>query len=196
MRWGGSARIACSEPKWSCFSSLRDIIMRLAHIWYEGIHSMEGSSPLHGPLSVATHTPAAPGQLRMRTDPLQLRFDEEEEETASHFSVHQPRAEKALALGIRVKNAGHVFVCGPSGTSRKAVIEEALERHATPLSALRDYVSVFPANREPRCPQWLALPAGKGRLFLESVDACIRTCQDGLRRRNLSSNPNQETLRD
>jgi predicted ATP-dependent protease len=132
----------------------------------------------------------------MRTDPLQLRFDEEEEETAFHFLHHQPRAEKALALGIRMKNAGHVFVCGPSGTSRKAVIGEALERHATPLSALRDYVSVFPTNREPRYPQWLALPAGKGRLFLEFVDACVRTCQDGLRRRNLSSNPNRETPQD
>jgi len=143
---------------------------------------MERSSPLHAPLSVATHTPVAPHQLRLRTDPLQLRFDADEHEASSLFTYHQPRAEKALALGIQMRNAGHIFVCGPSGTARKEIIGAALERHGKPLAPLRDYLSVFPTTRERQRPVWMGLPAGKGRSFLGSVDESIRACQDKLRR--------------
>ena len=142
---------------------------------------MDRSSPLHAPLSVATHTPVAPHRLRLRTDPLNLRFDPNEHEASSHFTYHQPRAEKALALGIQMRNAGHVFVCGPSGTARKTIIEAALERYAKPVEPLRDYLSVFPITRERQRPVWMGLPAGNGRSFLGCVDESVRACQDKLR---------------
>jgi predicted ATP-dependent protease len=143
---------------------------------------MERSSTSHASLSLATHAPLAPHQLRMRTAPSHLRFDTREQESSCSFSYCQPRAEKALALGIQMRNAGHIFVCGPSGTARRAVIEEALKRHGRVHSALRDYLSVFPVNPQRRQPVWMTLPAGKGRPFLASVDQSIRACQERLRK--------------
>ncbi len=143
---------------------------------------MEKSSPLPTPLPVVSHTPLAPAQLRLRTDPSELRWDPNREESSLHFSYHQPRAEKALALGIRMANAGHVFVCGPTGTARRAIIEAALERNRRPPAALEDYLSVCPTTGEPPRPLWIRLPAGRGRMFLDCVDVSIRGCQDRIRR--------------
>ena len=95
---------------------------------------MERTSPLHAPLSVVSHTPLAPDRLRMSTDSHQLRFDPHEKQASTHFSYHQPRAEKALTLGIRMRNAGHIFLCGPTGTARKAIIETALKQCGSPLA--------------------------------------------------------------
>jgi len=146
---------------------------------------MERSSPLHAPLSVVSHTPVAPDRLRMSTDPSPLRFDPNAKPSSARFSYHQPRAEKALALGIRMRNAGHIFLCGPSGTARKAIIEAALRRHGRPLADLRDYVAVYPITREPQRPAWIPLGAGRGRAFVECADDSIRACQDRVRRRAL-----------
>ena len=143
---------------------------------------MESSSPLHAPLSVVGHTPVAPDRLRMRTDPPRLRFDPNEKESSARFSYHQPRAEKALTLGIRMRNAGHIFLCGPTGTARKAIIEEALKRHGSPLAELRDYVAVYPTTPEPQRPAWISLSAGQGRAFLECAGDSIQDCQDRVRR--------------
>ncbi|MGW8320724.1 MAG: AAA family ATPase, partial [Thermodesulfobacteriota bacterium] len=143
---------------------------------------MERTAPLHAPLSVVSHTPLAPERLRVRTDPPRLRFDPKEEQASASFSYHQPRAEKALTLGIRMRNAGHIFLCGPTGTARKAIIEAALKRHGSPLADLRDYVSVYPATTEPQRPAWIPLAAGQGRAFLECACDCIQACQDRVRR--------------
>ena len=96
-----------------------------------------------------------------------------------------------MALGARMRNAGHIFVCGPSGTARKAIIEEALKRHGTPLTDPKDYLSVFPTTPEQR-PTWMSLPAGKGRPLLESVDQSIRDCQDRIRGLALRRTRNDE----
>ena len=143
---------------------------------------MERSSPLHAPLSVVSHTPVAPDRLHLRTDPPQLRFDPEEKASSAQFSYHQPRAEKALALGIRMRNAGHTFLCGPTGTARKAILEAALKRHGSPLADLRDYVAVYPLAPEPERPAWISLPAGQGQAFLECAGDSILACQDRVRR--------------
>ncbi len=143
---------------------------------------MERSSPLHAPLSVVSHTPVAPDRLHLRTDPPQLRFDPNEKQSSARFSYHQPRAEKALTLGIRMRNAGHIFLCGPTGTARKAIIEAALKRHGSPLADLRDYVAVYPTTPEPQRPAWISLAAGQGRAFLECAGDSIQACQDRVRR--------------
>lgn len=157
---------------------------------------MKRSSSFHAPLSVATHTPLASGQLRAQTDPLRLRFDGNEQEATPDFSYHQPRAERALALGLRMKNAGHIFVCGPPGTARKEIIEAALKPYGKRLSPPQDYVALFPTLHGKQELEWLALPAGRGRRFVESVDACIQECQDRLRQPILSCSRAGEPLLD
>jgi predicted ATP-dependent protease len=143
---------------------------------------MEKTSPLHAPLSVASHALVAPDRLRLRTEAPQLCFDPNERAVSSQFSYHQPRAEKALTLGIRMRNAGHIFLCGPTGTARRAIIEAALRQHGRPLTELRDYVAANPLNPESQRPVCLSLAAGQGRAFLESADKSIRDCQDRIRR--------------
>ena len=80
-----------------------------------------------------------------------------------------------------MKNAGHIFLCGPPGTARRAIIEAALKQNGRPLAVLQDYLSVCPATREPPRPLWISLPAGRGRTFLDCVDHSIRACQNRVR---------------
>jgi ATP-dependent Lon protease len=81
-----------------------------------------------------------------------------------------------------MRNAGHIFLCGPTGTARRAIIEAALKLHGSPLADLRDYVAVYPTTPEPQRPAWIPLAAGQGRAFLECAGYSIQTCQDRVRR--------------
>lgn len=142
---------------------------------------MERPSSLHATRTGVTHTPLSPDRLRMPTVHLPPSFDERRKQPLPRFTYHQPRAEKALALGIQMRNAGHVFLCGPSGTARKAIIESALMRHGRRLSEVRDYLSVQPVSTDSERPLWLSLTAGQGRAFLRCVDDSIQACRERVR---------------
>ncbi len=157
---------------------------------------MEPPSSLHAPLSEGGHTPVAPDRLRLPTYPVELRFDAQGERAPAPLSYHQPRAEKALTLGIRMKNAGHIFLCGPAGTSRKAIIDAALRQYAAPLTDLRDYLSVFPVAEDPPRPQWISLAPGQGRKYVACVEESIRKLRGSIRSRVLQAAREPEAILD
>jgi len=118
-----------------------------------------------------------PDQLCWRTDPEVLPFETTAEMPAHPFTFGQRRAEAALTLGLEMKEAGHVFVCGPPGTARRNLIETVLARRREPHTPPRDVLSAYLPVDPPRA-YLILLAAGAGRSFQEEVDRCIGLCQE------------------
>ncbi len=84
--------------------------------------------------------------------------------------VGQERAIEAIATGLGTEAPGfHVFVCGPRGSGRQALVQAALQVYTPPLPRPRDRVYV-PNFHHPESPTLLTLPRGKGRRFRRDVD--------------------------
>src|SRR5690606_39716553 len=104
-----------------------------------------------------------PEALYRHCDPASLPFRTTDELADAGIAVGQARAVTALEFGARIDDEGfNVFVLGPSGTHRHAIVEELLRGRAPHGHALRDwcYVNNFDDERKPRAP---ALPGGRGR---------------------------------
>lgn len=84
--------------------------------------------------------------------------------------VGQPRAIEALLTGLSTEAPGfHVFVVGPPGTGREALVRAAVRRALPPLPPPRDHLYV--ANfQHPDRPRLISLPRGQGRRFRRDVD--------------------------
>lgn len=112
-------------------------------------------------------TPEARARLRARarlSDRPRVDLDE---------LIGQERAIEAIATGLSTEAPGfHVFVCGPRGSGRQALVEAALRVCTPPLPRPRDRVYV--ANfRHPERPVLLTLPRGKGRRFRRDLDRTL-----------------------
>jgi len=119
----------------------------------------------------------SPSQLRWRVDPDSLAFESTVELERAPVSFCQPRAEKALTVGIQMKNSGHIFVCGPPGTGRKGLIEATLHRNARSKGNPRDCLCVC-SFEEPGRPAWILLPPGRGRAFQTAIEEMVHAAQD------------------
>ncbi len=138
------------------------------------------------------HTPASQRALFRHINPLKLHqlrksinadeipFETTDEINSDMASFHQPRAEKALELGIKLKNAGHVFVCGSPDMRPRAFIDAALKQYAKRHSEISDYLAVCPAE-ETWFPLWVRLPAGQGRTVLKEIENSINSCRERIR---------------
>jgi len=119
----------------------------------------------------------SPDHLRWRVDPDSLSFESTLELERAPVSYCQPRAEKALTVGIQMKNSGHIFVCGPPGTHRKELIEAILRQEAKRSGNPRDCLCICSFD-EPFRPSWILLPPGRGRAFQTAVEEMVQAAQD------------------
>ncbi len=84
--------------------------------------------------------------------------------------VGQERAIDAIRTGLETEAPGfHVFVCGPPGTGREALVRAAVARSTPPLPRPRDRVYVANFEHQDR-PRLITLPRGKGRRFRRDLD--------------------------
>lgn len=84
--------------------------------------------------------------------------------------VGQERAVEAIRTGLETEAPGfHVFVCGPPGTGREALVRAALARSTPPLPRPRDRLYVANFEHQDR-PRLITLPRGKGRRFRRDLD--------------------------
>jgi predicted ATP-dependent protease len=119
-------------------------------------------------------------RLRWRKDPLEIPFETTADLTDIPFSFGQPRAEGALSLGLRMHNAGHIFVCGPPGTARRDLIRASLAERSEPHTPLCDFLGACLLSPPPRC-YLIPRPAGTGRALQADVDRCIEACREAVR---------------
>src|SRR3989304_1762862 len=104
-----------------------------------------------------------PAQLYHRCDPLDLAFETTADLPELTAALGQQRAGDAVEFGINIARQGYnLFVMGPAGAGKHALVRPALERKAASGAAPLDgaYVNNF---AQPHKPLALALPAGRGQ---------------------------------
>ena len=92
---------------------------------------------------------------------------------ASLDQVAQQRATDAIRFGIEMDRPGYnVFVLGPTGSHRHALVDRLAKEHALEKGAPDDwcYINNF---KDPERPTALRLPAGKGAAFRDAMRALI-----------------------
>ena len=95
-------------------------------------------------------------------------------ETVSVSQFGQARAVESLQFGIGLEREGYnVFVLGPPGSHRHALVMELAEARASEKDAPDDwcYVNNF---KDPERPRALRLPAGRGAILRDDMRALIQ----------------------
>jgi len=113
-------------------------------------------------------------KLRWRLDPEKIPFQNSDQCQISDEIIGQERALKAIQTGLEIKNLGYnIFVTGMVGTGRTTTIKQLLEKLEKGEKAPEDilYVNNFKAPDE---PMLIKMPAGKGKLFRQSMEHLIK----------------------
>jgi lon-related putative ATP-dependent protease len=113
-------------------------------------------------------------KLRWKLTSEQIPFKTTDECKLCEGIIGQERALKAIQTGLDIKSLGYnIFITGMVGTGRTTTIKQLLEKlekeeEETPDDIL--YVNNFNSPDEPTL---ITLPAGKGKLFKESMENLI-----------------------
>ncbi len=114
----------------------------------------------------------APHELITRCDPKSLRV--EPLDAQPRTIVGQPRAVAAIEFGLAMQRPDyHLFVMGPPGTGRKALVRQAIAGHAAARERRSDWVYVNNFE-QPYKPLALALPVGRGTRLREDLQGLVR----------------------
>jgi predicted ATP-dependent protease len=117
--------------------------------------------------------PLAPEALRAHCPPESLPFEDTKSLEPSTTVLGQERATEALDFGLRLRRKGYnVFAIGSVGVGRHTIVESYLRRRAASEPAPDDlaYVHGF---ADPRRPELLRLPAGRGRRLREDLEHAV-----------------------
>lgn len=120
--------------------------------------------------------------LIRRCDPSTLQFTTTDELPALHNVIGQPRALRALDLGIDVTGIGYnIFVLGIPDSGRTTLTRNYLLQKAQSGKTPDDwcYVNNF---ENPHQPNALSLPAGKGASFRDDMKGLIALCAQNIPR--------------
>ncbi|MBI4191092.1 MAG: AAA family ATPase [Betaproteobacteria bacterium] len=111
--------------------------------------------------------------LYHRCDPQEFGFETTAELPQLTETIGQQRASDAVEFGISIERQGYnLFVMGPAGAGRHALVQQFLERKAASGRAALDwaYVNNF---AQPHKPLALALPAGRGQQLKNDMQQLI-----------------------
>jgi lon-related putative ATP-dependent protease len=121
--------------------------------------------------------PLPSARLTHRTDPARFTFATTAELEDVHELVGQPRAARAVELGVSIdRDRYHVYVMGPPGTGRHTLVDRVIAERATKAARPSDwaYVNNF---AEPHRPLALELPPGRGAELRDGMRALIEEVQ-------------------
>jgi len=112
-------------------------------------------------------------KLSWKLEPEQIPFKTTDECKLCEGIIGQERAINAIQTGLDIKSLGYnIFISGMVGTGRTTTIKQLLEKlekeEKTPDDIL--YVNNF---KSPDEPMLITLPAGKGKLFKDSMEHLI-----------------------
>jgi len=129
--------------------------------------------------------PAAPERLPAEAlyrpcDPGSLGFETTAELDDPGLAVGQDRAMEALDFGVRIRKQGfNVFVLGPPGSLRHAIVEEFLRERAPKAPESPDWCYVFNFDEE-RKPLALRLPAGHGAALRQDMQRLVNELREAI----------------
>lgn len=96
--------------------------------------------------------------------------------------IGQPRAVKAIELGLGIKNNGYnIYMSGISGMGRKSLVKDLLNRKARSEPTPPDLIFVNNFIQEDR-PLAIQLPPGKGKELRHEMDILIQRLKDDIPR--------------
>jgi lon-related putative ATP-dependent protease len=124
--------------------------------------------------------PLSPQLLYRQCDPNHLSFETTAELEELKEIPGQDRAVEAIHFATEIGVDGHnVYVLGPPGSGRHALVRQFLEKKAVELAVPPDwcYVSNF---EDPRRPRALALPPGRSRDLRLDVEHVIQDAQTAI----------------
>jgi len=124
--------------------------------------------------------PLSPQMLYRHCDPADLCFETTAELEELKEIPGQDRAVEAISFATEIGVDGHnVYVLGPPGTGRNALVRRFLEKKAQDQPVPRDwcYVSDFD---EPRKPRALSLPPGRSKQLRLDVEHVIQDAQTAI----------------
>lgn len=96
-----------------------------------------------------------------------------EEDSRNWGIIGQPRALKALKMGIEIKARGYnLFITGDPGTGRKTATMQVLKDHSRKIKPLKDIAYVY-NFKKPENPKVLYFPEGKASLFRKEMQQLV-----------------------
>ncbi|MGE4052490.1 MAG: Lon-like protease helical domain-containing protein, partial [Piscinibacter sp.] len=117
-------------------------------------------------------------QLLTRCDPASLSLTD----APAAAIVGQPRAAAAVDFALSTPHAGHhLFVAGPPGSGRRALVRQAVQARLRNDGVTRSdwvYVNHF---AQPHKPLALELPAGRGTALREDMKTLVRDLRTMIR---------------
>jgi ATP-dependent Lon protease len=125
-------------------------------------------------MKTASHFKELPVDLlRWTCDPEKIPVSSSDECKPCEEIIGQGRALKAIQTGLDIKSLGYnIFITGMVGTGRTTTIKQLLEKMDKGVKTPDDilYVNNF---KNPDEPMLVTLPAGKGRLFKDTMEKLI-----------------------
>ncbi len=118
--------------------------------------------------------------LALHLDPDDFGFETTEQLQDLEHVIGQPRAAEALRLAVGLRRPGYnLFVAGPQGAGRHAMVRIFLEERAANEPAAEDVCYVY-NFQIPSAPVSLKLPAGHGRALAVDMDVFVEDLASAL----------------
>ncbi len=128
----------------------------------------------------ATVRELTPDEVAFSVDARQFGFQTTDELTSLEEIVGQPRAQRALDLGIAVKHSNyHIYVAGMTGTGRLQMVQGLLAQRVRDETIPPDWIYLNNFD-DPDRPLAVSLPAGEGIRFKKDMETLIDTLADAL----------------
>lgn len=121
-----------------------------------------------------------PDRLFRACDISELDFASTEEIEPLQEAIGQALAMQAVEFGVEVDHPSyHIFALGLPGSGRSTMIRQLLETRATGEATPSDWCYVYNFD-EPRAPNALEVPAGRGPDLRDDVDGLLRELERSL----------------
>ncbi len=116
-------------------------------------------------------TPYQSSQLRWHCDP--EIFENIDWTQIPEKTIGQPRAEKAIEVGVKMEAPGHhIFVCGPGNIGKMSAVKSILQKIQRPSRERFDYLYIHHFQERDR-PLLVCVPPGQGKQLKRQMERFV-----------------------